>query len=257
METTKNTTHIGVNMEVVGIKKSHPEVSASFIMHEIRVTSDDIEKAQERSSSRKLKESLEENRMCCDKAKVLFSASNVNLSQDYINACFGMACRTYISNKDIPSLLLKYGPDINHELLDSGMTALHEAVQKDCMDTVSFLINVGAKVNITSSELSRQGKVWSPVLPICCATNKTMASFLLSAGSDIRSCLSHPPDKDHLTEHVKQTLKELFTSVQSLHHCSRMAIRKHISDCHFKDKVYSLPLPRRLQDYILFSDIKF
>ena len=258
-----NTSHKGVSITpgelmkirplLLAIGETHTKVGKDLTSPGM-VTLDDINSALQNASTRKV--TMQDKQIYFDLVQFLLSVQNLNVSQKYMNTWFGMACRTYTSNAEIPKLLLQYGCDMNYELGDSGMSPLHEAVQRNCMTTVKFLVNSGAKVNVTSSELSRQGKVWSAVLPICCAKNKNMASFLLHAGSDITSCLLHPKDKDHLSEDAKESLKELFMGVQSLHHCSRMAIRKQISDCHFMDKVHSLPLPRKLQDYILFSDVQ-
>ncbi len=152
----------------------------------------------------------------------------------------------------------------------TGNTPLHEAVKSRYIKTIRCILAAGSPVN------TRNIKDESPLCVALKRGDLNIASELISNGADAiviakqslyASILNYITTLHYRSVHIElnQEVVDKFQSdlvlflmkiggVACLQHLSRVSVRQHIHDSHFKRNVASLPLPDSMKGYLLFED---
>ncbi len=131
---------------------------------------------------------------------------------------------------------------------------LYLAVRLNSLSMSRMLVEAGAALSVVD--------IHGPVL--CKAQGNHLKQYLISSGSDLILCARHYVDttrqgisSEHtqtMSQEQRDYLRAIAEGVPKLLHLCRVAIRKQIRDCHFRELVFSLPLPEVMKNYLLYSD---
>ncbi len=164
---------------------------------------------------------------------------------------------------EICDILIQQGAVVNYQYKQQG-AALHKAALCGHVSTVHSLILAGAGVNLKDN--SGHTPLYNAIYSKSRDTMK-IVKILIQSGAEIfptgsgnneimYQLLNILDTRD--TFELRLKLRDYFWNilgkVPTLQHISRMCIRQHIDDSHFKPRINALPLPEKLKGYILYDD---
>ena len=142
---------------------------------------------------------------------------------------------------------------------DDHMSLLHFATRWNRLDIVKCILEQGPDLEALDGEGCRAFcYTWTNDD----ITVIAIMQLLIKSGSDVLYIRNHQNHQGWvITEEMQQLwlefteyLELLSKPVPSLYHLSRICVRRQITQPHFEKKVWRLPLPHSIKEYIVFSD---